>query len=119
MTSNTDVDSFKVDHNKRAIEHDLLISSGLDEAKVVRTAIEQLVWSHKQFANSKAELDNLSIYVKQLTGLVEQNKEEMGRQLMSTAMLVYCAGEKVSGDEAIAVNDGRKKEIYERWPQLT
>ena len=111
---NIEVDSFKVELGKRAIEHDLLISSGLDEVQEVRTAINQLLSSHKRFVNRKAELDNLSIYGRQLTRQVEEDKREMERQLTNATLVVYCAGENVSGGEALAKTDSKKQEIYER-----
>lgn len=110
----TNVDSFKIELAKRDIENDLFISSGLDEDKEVRAAIRELELSHQRFVSRKAELDNLVIYGRQLTQQVEEDKSEMMMKLTSTTMLVYCRGQKVSGEVAMSRADPKEQELYQR-----
>ena len=111
----TNIDSFMIELAKRGIENDLLISSGLDEDKEVREAIRELELSHHRFASRKAELDNMVIYGRQLTKQVEEDKSEMMMKLTSTTLLVYCRGERVSGEVAMSRVDPKEQELYQRY----
>lgn len=110
----TDQASFRIELGKRAVEHNLLICSRLDELKEVRAAIRELELSHQRFRSRKAELSHLSDYGRQLTEQVEEDKREMERNLTNTTVLVYSRGMKVSSQEAIETTDSKRQEICER-----
>lgn len=107
-----EVDSFKIELGKRAVEHRLLISVGLDEAKDVKAAIKELELSHQRFRSRKAELDNLCAYGRRLTDQVEAEKREMTNKLASASLLVYRRGEKLDGEESLTRVDPRREDVY-------
>lgn len=56
-----DTDSYRIELGKRAIEHDMLITSRLDEVEEVRAAVEELQLCHQRFSSRNAELNHLMV----------------------------------------------------------
>ncbi len=109
----TDVNSYKVELAKRAAEKDVIISTGVDKAKGVQIALQQLVESQKRLVSRKAELDNITIYGHLLEKNVEEDKSEVNRRLTNVVLQIYAEGKKVAIEEALNTDDPKKKELFD------
>jgi hypothetical protein len=109
------VDSFRVELAKRAVETLVIKSSGLDRQAEVKTALDELAVLQKRQASRQAELDCLVVRGRQLEREVEEGNRAVQVRLMTATVLVYAAGEKKRPEEAMEGDEEKKREIHELY----
>lgn len=109
----TKTDSFHVEIAKRRAADNLIFTSGLNKIKAVKQSLASLELANCRLSSREAEIESLVEYGRRLELQMKEDKKNLEQQLGSSALLVYCEGEKKTIEEALKENDLMQKQVFE------